>query len=165
MAFRAPLLALKAVVLNLLVALAAVGFVSLLAPEGGLPVTIPLAAFGTAFALSIDYELLLLFGVQRAGRVGPDAIAKGLASAAPLMVRGGLLLIGVLTGFLFSGFAPLVLLGAVLASAIAIDVLVVRPLVAPALLTVMGKWNWWPNGGAARIKRREARSNSPSSRA
>jgi RND superfamily putative drug exporter len=142
--FRAPVLALKTVLLNLLVAFAAVGLVSLFAPMGGLPVTIPLAAFGTAFALSIDYELLLLFGVQRAGRHGPDAIARGLASAAPLMIRGGVLLIGVLGGFLLSGFAPLVLLGAVLASAIAIDVIVVRPLVAPALLMVMGKWNWWP---------------------
>jgi RND superfamily putative drug exporter len=142
--FRAPVLALKTVMLNLLVAFAAVGLVSLFGPEQGLPVTIPLAAFGTAFALSIDYELLLLFGVQRAGRNGPDAIARGLASAAPLMIRGGVLLIGVLGGFLLSGFAPLVLLGAVLASAIAIDVMVVRPLVAPALLMVMGNWNWWP---------------------
>jgi RND superfamily putative drug exporter len=158
-AFRAPVVALKAVVLNLLVAFAAVGLVSLFAPEGGLPVTIPLAAFGTAFALSIDYELLLLFGVQRAGRDGPDAIARGLADAAPLMVRGGLLLVGVLGGFLFSGFAPLVLLGAVLASAIAIDVLIVRPLVAPALLMVMGRWNWWPDLRPARSKRREARGD------
>ena len=64
--------------------------------------------------------------------------------AAPLMVRGGVLMIGVLGGFLFSGFGPLVLLGGVLASAIAIDVLVVRTLVAPALLSVLGRWNWWP---------------------
>lgn len=155
--FRAPLIAIKAVVLNLLVAFAAVGAVSLLAPAGGLPVTIPLAAFGTAFALSIDYELLLLFNVRRAGRDGPDAIARGLAAAAPLMVRGGLLLIGVLTGFLLSGFAPLALLGAVLATAIALDVMVVRPLIAPALLMVMGKWNWWPNTGDRRSENRDRR--------
>jgi uncharacterized membrane protein YdfJ with MMPL/SSD domain len=147
---RAPVLALKTAALNLLVAFAAVGLVSLLAPASGLPVTIPLAAFGTAFALSIDYQLLLLFGVQRAGRHGPDAIARGLATAAPLMVRGAVLVIGVLGGFLLSGFAPLALLGAVVASAVAIDVLVVRTLVAPALLTVMGRWNWWPERGSRR---------------
>jgi RND superfamily putative drug exporter len=131
--------------------------VSFVGPDSGLPVTIPLAAFGTAFALSIDYELLLLFGVRHAGRVGPDAIARGLAAAAPLMVRGGVLLIGVLAGFVLSGFAPLALLGAVLASAIALDVIVVRPLVAPALLMVLGKWNWWPVDRDRRPVTRERR--------
>lgn len=142
--FRAPLLAFKTVTLNLLVALAALGVVSIAAPIEGLPVTIPVAAFGIAFALSIDYELLLLFGVLREGRDGPDAIARGVAHASPLMLRGGVLLGAVLTGFLVSGFQPLMLLGAVLAVAILIDVVVVRPLVAPALLVLLGRWNWWP---------------------
>jgi RND superfamily putative drug exporter len=146
---RAPVVAAKAVILNLLVASAAVGAVSLLSPLArthGLPVTVPLVAFGTAFALSMDYELLLLLAVRRAGGVGRAAIVAGVAVAAPLFLRGGALLVILCGAFALSEFAPLALLGQVLVAAIVLDVLVVRPIVAPALLMVLGDWNWWPSG-------------------
>lgn len=149
---RAPVAAAKAVLLNLLVAAAAVGAVAAVSPSvsaAGLPATVPLVAFGTAFAISIDYELLLLLAVRRAGGTGHAAIAAGVASAAPLFARGGALLLVLFGSFALSAFAPLALLGQVLVAAIVLDVVVVRTLVAPALLAVLGRWNWWPAGAGA----------------
>ncbi len=144
--FRAPVVAAKAVVLNLLVAAAAVGVVTLspAVAARGLPATVPLVALGAAFALSIDYELLLLLQVRRAGAGDHAAIALGATRASGLFLRGGALLVVVLAGFAASAFAPLALLGQVLIAAVALDVLLVRPVVAPALLAVLGRWNWWP---------------------
>ncbi len=145
--FRAPVVAVKAVLLNLLVAAAAVGGVVLSSPATavrGLPATVPLVALGAAFALSIDYELLLLLQVRRAGADDHTAIALGATRASGLFLRGGALLVVVLAAFAVSGFAPLALLGRVLIAAVGLDVLLVRPVVAPALLAALGRWNWWP---------------------
>lgn len=142
--FRAPVIATKAVLLNLLVAAAAIGIVAMLDPRVatiGMPATVPLVALGAAFALSIDYELVLLLSVR--GAPARD-VGHGVARAAPLFLRGGLLLVALLAAFAASDFAPLALLGRVLLAAILLDILVVRPVVAPALLTVLGRLNWWP---------------------
>ncbi len=142
--FRAPVIATKAVLLNLLVAAAAIGIVAVLDPRVariGMPGTVPLVALGAAFALSIDYELVLLLAVR--GAPACD-VGHGVARAAPLFLRGGLLLAALLAAFAASAFAPLALLGRVLLAAILLDVLLVRPVVAPALLAILGEWNWWP---------------------
>lgn len=156
--FRAPIVAAKAVGLNLLVAAGAIGLVTFLPTvrAQGLPATVPLVALGTAFALSIDYELLLLLQVRRVG-TDARAIALGSSRASDLFLRGGVLLLVVILAFAIDPFLPLGLLGMVLAATIAIDVLVVRPIVAPALLAVLGVWNWWPGvdtSGRRLVRRR-----------
>lgn len=163
--FRAPVLAIKAVVLNLLVAAAAIGATVFVyqdgvglaffgrAPIGAVLPTIPVLAFGAVFGLSMDYELFLLSGVLEAKRRGDadaDAIVAGLAHTGPLITRAAAIMITLFLAFATSSLVPLAMIGFALAVAVFLDATVVRLALAPAILQVAGRWNWWPGGGARR---------------
>ncbi|MGH7583860.1 MAG: MMPL family transporter [Gemmatimonadales bacterium] len=156
---RAPVLVLKAVTLNLLVAAAAIGATVLVyqdgvvarllhvaAPGAVLP-TVPVLAFGAVFGLSMDYELFLLSGVLEAKREGLEdtaAIVTGLARTGPLITRAAAIMVTLFVAFATSSLVPLAMIGFALAVAVALDATIVRLVLAPALLCVLGRWNWWP---------------------
>jgi RND superfamily putative drug exporter len=158
-AFRAPLVALKAVTLNLLVAAAALGATVFVFQDGvgavllghhavgSIMPTVPLLAFATTFGMSMDYELFLLNGVrgQRgAGHSEDEAIARGLSSSAGLITRAAGVMIAVFAAFATSDVLPLAMVGFTLATAVLLDATLVRLVLAPALLSLGGRWNWWP---------------------
>lgn len=160
-AYRAPVVAVKAVLLNVLVAAAALGAtvfvfqdgvgIALLGRQavGSILPTVPLLGFAATFGISMDYELFLLNGVlaeRQSGRTESKAIAFGMSRSAGLIVRAACVMIAVFSAFALSEMLPLSMLGFALAMAVLLDATLVRLVLAPALLAVAGRWNWWPNG-------------------
>jgi putative drug exporter of the RND superfamily len=157
-AFRAPLIALKAGVMNLLsvgaaygvVALAAEGgaFGSLIGVETGTPVPpfIPVMMFAVLFGLSMDYEVFLLSRVReeylRTGETH-SAVANGLAKTARVITAAAAIMVVVFLAFIFSTEVFLKLMGVGMATAILVDATVVRMVLVPAVMQLMGRANWW----------------------
>ena len=159
LALRAPLVALKAVTLNLLVAAAAMGATVFVFQDGvGIALfrrdavgsilpTVPLLGFAATFGISMDYELFLLNAILNERAVGRServAIARGVSQSAGLITRAACVMIAVFAAFAFSDLLPLSMLGFALAIAVVLDATLVRLMLAPALLSIAGRWNWWP---------------------
>jgi len=160
--FRSLLVAVKAVLLNLLSVGAAFGALVLVFQEGhgahwlGLagptvsvfPI-IPVLVFCIVFGLSMDYEVILVARVAEARRSGcgeSEAIAEGLARTATVITSAAAIMIAVFAGFTFGDFLPIKMLGFALSVAVFIDAVAVRMVIGPALLRLAGRWNWWPGG-------------------
>jgi RND superfamily putative drug exporter len=160
LSFRSLLIPLKALVLNLSSVAAGFGIVKLVFQDGlalsalGLstPVSsvfpvIPTLVFCTVFGLSMDYEVFLVARVaefKRAGFEEHDAIARGLAHSAPLITSAAAIMVVVFGAFALGQFLVIKMLGLALAASVFIDATLVRVAVGPALLTLAGRWNWWP---------------------
>jgi putative drug exporter of the RND superfamily len=157
-AFRAPLIALKAGVMNLLSVGAAYGVVAL-AAEGGafgsligvetetpVPPFIPVMLFAVLFDLSMDYEVFLLSRVReeylRTGETH-SAVANGLAKTARVITAAAAIMVVVFLAFVFSTEVFLKLMGVGMATAILVDATVVRMVLVPAVMQLMGRANWW----------------------
>ncbi|TDD89140.1 MMPL family transporter [Actinomadura rubrisoli] len=147
-ALRSVLLPIKAVVMNALAVAAALGLTALVFDDGGAPVNalLPVAVFTIVFGLSMDYEVFLVHRIaEHHHRYGDNiaAVAHGLQhtartitlAAAVMIVTFGALLVGHRLELRQIGFAT--------ATAVAIDVTVVRLVLVPALMRVLGAWNWW----------------------
>jgi RND superfamily putative drug exporter len=157
-AFRSPLIALKAGVMNLLSVGAAYGVVALAAsggPLGGLmgidtdtPVApfIPVMMFAILFGLSMDYEVFLLSRVReeylRHGDTG-RAVTDGLAKTARVITAAAAIMVAVFLAFVVSDEVFLRLLGLGMATAIFVDATVVRMVLVPGLMQLLGRANWW----------------------
>jgi putative drug exporter of the RND superfamily len=156
--FRSPLIALKAGLMNLLSVGAAYGVMSLAADGGrfgelfgidtATPVApfIPVMMFAILFGLSMDYEVFPLSRVQEEylghGRTR-DAVAHGLARTARVITAAAAIMVVVFLGFLASDEVFLKLLGIGMATAILVDATVVRMVLVPAVMQLMGRANWW----------------------
>jgi RND superfamily putative drug exporter len=164
---RAPIVAGKATALNLLVAAAAIGATVLVFQDGigaaligqhalgSIFPTVPALAFGAAFGTSMDYELFLIGGVREALREGMsanDAIVVGLARTGGLITRAAAVMACLFLAFSTSALLPLAMVGFALAVAVALDATIVRLAIAPALLRIAGRWNWWPGAGRSTLK-------------
>ena len=160
--FRSLLVAIKAVLLNLLSVGASFGALVLVFQEGhgakllGLagatgsvfPI-IPVLVFCIVFGLSMDYEVILVARVVEARRSGlgeSPAIAEGLARTATVITSAAAIMVVVFAGFTLSDFLPIKMLGFALSVAVLIDATAVRMVIGPALLRLAGRWNWWPGG-------------------
>ena len=156
--FRTPVVALKAGVMNLLSIGAAYGVVSLIA-DGGfagqlvgidtptpVPPFIPVMMFAILFGLSMDYEVFLLSRIREAYLAGGDtsaAVVEGLARTARVITAAAAIMVAVFGAFVLSGEVFLKLIGAGLASAVLIDATIVRMVLVPALMQLLGERNWW----------------------
>jgi putative drug exporter of the RND superfamily len=165
-AFRAPLIALKAGVMNLLSVGAAYGVVALAAEGGALggllgvdtdtpvPPFIPVMMFAVLFGLSMDYEVFLLSRVReeylRTGRTS-DAVADGLAKTARVITAAAAIMVVVFLAFIFSTEVFLKLMGLGMATAIFVDATVVRMVLVPAVMQLLGNANWWIPGWLDRV--------------
>jgi putative drug exporter of the RND superfamily len=165
-AFRAPVIALKAAVMNLLSVCAAYGVLALAAEGGALggllgidtdtpvPPFIPVMMFAILFGLSMDYEVFLMSRIReeylRTGETH-QAVADGLAKTARVITAAAAIMVVVFLAFVFSTEVFLKLMGVGMATAILVDATVVRMVLVPAVMQLMGRANWWIPGWLDRI--------------
>jgi len=151
-------LPIKAVVTNVLSIGAALGsvvwifqsghFAGLLGTQGlgYVHLTVPVLVAAIAFGLSVDYEVFLLSRIRErwlAGDGPRESVAEGLQRTGGIVTMAALLIGVVFTGFVFGGFAPIKSIGVGLVLAIALDATIVRMLLVPATMTLLGARNWW----------------------
>jgi RND superfamily putative drug exporter len=168
-AFRSLLLPLKAIVMNLLSVGAAYGLMVVAFKWGwGEPFGliqfdqiegwIPVMLFATVFGLSMDYEVFLVSRMREEWDASHDnehAVAAGLAKTGRIVTAAGLVMFAAFFGFVAGSIVGLQQFGFGLAVAILIDVTIVRALLVPSVMAVMGRWNWWlpqPLARALRVK-------------
>jgi putative drug exporter of the RND superfamily len=160
-AFHSPLISLKAGIMNLLSVSAAYGVMTLAANGGGIsnligidhevPIApfMPVMMFAILFGLSMDYEVFLISRIREEYLKDGDtrrAIADGLAKTARVITAAAAIMVVVFLSFVTSQEVFLKLFGIGLAAAILLDATIVRLVLVPAVMQLMGKWNWWiPN--------------------
>jgi RND superfamily putative drug exporter len=165
-AFRSLLLPLKAVILNLVSLAAAYGIIVFIFQEGhgseaiwnvhathSIIPWIPLMIFAFLFGLSMDYEVFMISRMREAYDETGDtrhAIALGLARTGKLVTSAALVLMFAFFVLSSSPGVDVKQFGIGLAAGIIFDATVIRALLVPALMRLMGRWNWWLPRPAAR---------------
>ncbi len=164
--FRSVVVAVKAAMMNLLSVGAAYGVVALVLQGGWfgrlfgidnptpLPAFVPVLMFAVLFGLSMDYEVFLVARMREAWlRTGDNAtaIVQGLAGTARVITAAAAIMVAVFAAFVPSPSVILKVIGIGMASAILIDATVVRMLLVPAVMHLMGRWNWWMPAWLARV--------------
>jgi RND superfamily putative drug exporter len=166
-AFHSIVIAIKAIILNLLSAGAAFGVLVLLFQEGWLkeitgirPNVIeawaPAMIFAILFGLSMDYHVFILTRVKEArdrGLASTDAVVKGITITAGTVTSAAAIMVCVFGAFFTIQLAMIQELGIGLAIAILIDATLVRSLLLPSLMKLLGEWNWWMPGFLSWIPR------------
>src|SRR4051794_644935 len=158
MAFHSPLIALKAGVMNLLSVSAAYGVMTLVAKGGavgeliGIDHEVPIAPFmpvmmfAILFGLSMDYEVFLISRIREEYLKDGNtrrAVADGLAKTARVITAAAAIMVVVFLAFLAAPDVFLKLFGIGLAAAIFLDATVVRMVLVPAVMQLLGARNWW----------------------
>jgi len=151
-------LPLKAAVVNFAPILGALGFLTLVFQEGhfhqllGTPVNgavtniVPILVFCLTFGLGMDYEILIMSRIQEAYRRGKsleDAIVEGMSRSGSLITGAVLILLGVFATGVTSSSPQTQEICLALCAALVLDATVVRFLLVPCSMRLMGKWNWW----------------------
>jgi len=156
-AFHSIVIPLKAIILNLLSAGAAFGVLVLLFQEGwfkeftGIRPNVieawaPAMIFTILFGLSMDYHVFILTRVKEArdrGLASTDAVVKGITITAGTVTSAAAIMVCVFGAFFTIQLAIMQELGVGLAVAILIDATLVRSLLLPSLMKLLGEWNWW----------------------
>ncbi|MGW0711230.1 MMPL family transporter [Streptomyces sp. NPDC002643] len=158
LAFRAPLVALKAAAMDFISVGAAYGAltavftwgwgVTWLGLSGPVPIPsyVPLMLFALLFGLSMDYEVFLLSVVQqRWNRTGDNlrSVREGLTATGGVITAAAMIMIGVFLAFVSNDDPTIKMFGTGMAVAIAVDVTVVRGLLVPATMALLGDLTWW----------------------
>jgi RND superfamily putative drug exporter len=148
----------KAIVMNLLSLGAGFGALVWVFQEGhlgglvgtdaldSLSITTPVLVFAIAFGLSMDYEVFLLGRISEWWRRTGDndlAVSRGLQSTARVVTAAALLMSVVFAGFVAGGFSPVKQVGFGLVVIILVDATLVRMLLVPSVMSLMGRANWW----------------------
>ncbi|MFI6758254.1 MMPL family transporter [Micromonospora sp. NPDC050417] len=166
----------KALLMNALTLLATLGVLvvvfqwgwgaALLGVEswGAIDLTTPILLFVFVYGLSMDYEVFLLarireewgrFSVQRtaAGRAsaGRRAVLTGISRTGPVVTAAAVCIVIVFLGFLLGDLTAVKEIGFGLAVAVILDVTLVRGLLLPAVMSLLGEWNWWAPGPLRRL--------------
>jgi RND superfamily putative drug exporter len=156
--FRSLAVALKAAVMNLLSVAASYGVVALVLQGGWagqlvgidtatpLPAFVPVLMFAVLFGLSMDYEVFLVSRMREAWlrtRDNERAVLEGLASTGRVITAAAAIMVAVFAAFVPSSDVVLKVIGVGMASAIFIDATVVRLLLVPAVMHILGRANWW----------------------
>ena len=157
-AFHSPLISLKAAIMNLLSVGAAYGVMTLVAKGGtiggliGIDHEVPIAPFmpvmmfAILFGLSMDYEVFLISRIREEYLKDGDtrrAVADGLAKTARVITAAAAIMVVVFLAFLAAPDTFLKLFGIGLATAIFLDATVVRMVLVPAVMQLLGSRNWW----------------------
>ena len=167
-AFRSVLLPLKAVILNLLSVAAAYGMLVLTFEWGigrellGLYQIdqvegwIPIFLFAMLFGLSMDYEVFLVTRMREEweqGRDNREAVAYGLERTGRIVTAAAIVMVAAFSGFVAGRIVGLQEFGIGLAVAIFVDATLIRALLVPSLMALLGRYNWWLPKPLARIVR------------
>jgi uncharacterized membrane protein YdfJ with MMPL/SSD domain len=168
LAFGSLVLPVKAVLMNVLSITASFGIVTWIFSDGNLEgpldftsqgfldLTNPILMLAILFGLSMDYEVFLLsrvreqwdagVGITPLSRRNEIAVATGLQKTGRIITSAALLLIVVIGAFSFSDVLFMKMIGVGMLVAIALDATVVRALLVPATMKLLGRWNWWAPG-------------------
>jgi RND superfamily putative drug exporter len=156
--FRSVVLPLLGVALNLLSVGAAYGLLVLVFQHGTgadlfgfqqvdtIQAWLPLFLFSVLFGLSMDYQVFLLSRIQeRYGQTGDnrDAVSFGLRTTGGIITGAAAIMVAVFAGFAAGQLVELQQTGFGLAVAVLIDATLVRSVLVPAAMTLLGKWNWY----------------------
>jgi RND superfamily putative drug exporter len=170
-AFRSLLLPLKAIILNILSVAAAWGVLVLVWQEGhgseaiwGIQATgsiqswMPLIIFAFLFGLSMDYEVFILSRMReeydRTGSTS-EAVVQGIGRTGRLVTSAALILFLAFTSMASGPDTSVKMFATGLAAGILIDATIIRALIVPAVISLMGRWNWWLPTWPARLLRVE----------
>jgi putative drug exporter of the RND superfamily len=166
LAFRSLLVPIKAAAMNLISVAAAYGVVtavfqlgwgsSLIGLDHAIPIVsfVPLLMFAILFGLSMDYEVFLLTQMREHYRKNGNekqAVVEGLANTGRVITSAAAIMVCVFTSFVLNGNPIVKEFGVGLAVAIAIDATLVRCLLVPAIMVLLGKWAWWMPGWLGRF--------------
>jgi RND superfamily putative drug exporter len=169
LAFGSVVLPVKAVLMNLVSIGASFGVVVWAFQEGHLAEALgftatgfieptnPILMLALLFGLATDYEVFLLSRVREEWDVTGDntaAVTTGLQHTGRIITSAALLLIVVVAGFATGGMAFIKLIGIGMIVAIVVDATLVRALLVPATMRLLGRWNWWAPGPLAKVYRR-----------
>jgi RND superfamily putative drug exporter len=168
-AFRSVVLAVKAVLVNLISLGATFGFLVLFWQNGhgsnliyGVPATgsirnwIPIVTFAFLFGISMDYEVFILARMREEyDRTGStkQAVIRSLGHTGRLVTCAALILAISFASLTTNPDIVVQMIASGLAFGVLIDALIVRTLLVPALVAIMGRWNWWMPNGLARLLR------------
>jgi RND superfamily putative drug exporter len=117
----------------------------------------PVIMFAVLIGLSMDYEVLLLSRMQESYRRTGDntaAVADGLARTAGVITGAALIMVTVFAAFALADTVTIKSIGVGMALAVALDATIVRVLLVPATMRLLGKWNWWAPGPLGRLAAR-----------
>jgi putative drug exporter of the RND superfamily len=152
-AFRSILIPIKAIFMNILSLGATFGIVVWIFQYGHFniePVSIglilPVFVFSLVFGLSMDYEVFLISRIHEVYLETKDnslATITGLTSTSKIITSAAAIMIVITGAFSFTGVMPIKQIGMGIAIAILIDATIVRLLLVPALMKLLGDWNWW----------------------
>jgi putative drug exporter of the RND superfamily len=115
-------------------------------PPGMVDITVPVLIFVFAFGLSMDYEVFLLSRIKEAWDQTGDndrAVALGLQRTGRIVTSAAALIVIVFLGFAAGELLTIKEVGLGMAIAVVLDATVVRMLLVPATMKLMGRWNWW----------------------
>jgi RND superfamily putative drug exporter len=164
--FRSIAVPLKAALMNLLSIGAAYGvivavfqwgwFRSLFGVDESVPIVsfVPMMLFAILFGLSMDYEVFLLSRVREeylARRDSDSAVIEGIAATARVITSAALIMISVFAAFALSTDPTVKMFGLGLATAVFVDATIVRIVLVPATMRLLGDWNWWLPGWLDRL--------------
>ena len=168
-AFRSLVLPLKAIILNIFSVAAAWGVLVLVWQEGygseaiwniqatgSLPSWIPLIIFAFLFGLSMDYEVFILSRMREEyDRTGSTevAVVQGIGRTGRLVTSAALILFLAFTSMASGPETDVKMFATGLAAGILIDATLIRALIVPAVISLMGRWNWWLPKWPARLLR------------
>ena len=156
--FRSIVIPLKAIVLNLLSVGAAYGVLVLVFQKGnlesllgftsigGVTSWLPLFLFVILFGLSMDYHVLILSRVRESyegGMSTEDAVAHGIRATASVVTSAAIVMVAVFAIFATLGMIDFKMMGVGLAVAVLIDATIVRAVLLPATMKLLGDWNWY----------------------
>lgn len=165
-AFRSLVLPFEAIFMNLLTSGAAFGTAVLIFQEGHaagllgvdrtgfIQVILPLFAFALVFGLSMDYQVFMLSRMREEwGRTGDNraAVQLGLTRTAKVITAAATIMVVVFASFMFTRILEIKQMGFMLALAVLIDATIVRLLLVPSLMRLIGRGNWWLPGWLDRI--------------
>jgi RND superfamily putative drug exporter len=157
-AFRSIVIALKAIVLNLLSVGAAYGVLILtfqygwgeglldFRSNGGIAYWLPIFMFVILFGLSMDYHVFILSRIREAydnGLSTEDAVERGISSTAGVVTSAAIVMVGVFFVFALMPILDMKEMGIGLAAAVLIDATIVRAVLLPASMKLLGDWNWY----------------------
>jgi RND superfamily putative drug exporter len=154
--FRSVVLAIKAIILDLISIAVSFAVLVLVFKFGfgtyqleQLEAWVLVLLFAVLFGLSMDYEIFIVSRMREAwdrGASNEDSIREGMRSSGAVVTAAALIFITALTGLITGHFAGLQELGVGLAAGVLIDATVIRGLLLPSAMVLLGKWNWWMPG-------------------
>jgi putative drug exporter of the RND superfamily len=157
-AFRSVVIPLKAILMNLLSVGAAYGMVTLVSLKGWgasvlgfeqVPVVeqwVPLLLFAVLFGLSMDYQVFLLSRIKEAwDRTGDNtlAVTEGIGATAGIITGAALIMVAVFAGFAAGDLVMFQQMGFGLAVAVLLDATLIRTILVPSAMKLLGRWNWY----------------------